>query len=195
MILVLDTETTGLLKGHRDFLGQPGIVQIGAVKLDDDLKELASMNVLVNPEIPESKWEPEAIKTHGITPAMVKDAPTFFEAGAALAEFTLGCHTWGGFNCKFDKNVLWWQLLRYGLEKNYPWPIREVDVMKRASKIMEVQGKRGTKFPSLTEAYQHCFGRDFEGAHDALSDIRATAEVWRWSTLYIEGGEHAESKD
>jgi DNA polymerase III epsilon subunit-like protein len=195
MILLTDTETTGLLKNHRDWFGQPGICQIGAVKLDDDLKEIGSFNLLVNPEI--GKWEPEAIATHGITPDAVKDAPTFFEAGAAFAEFALGCHTWGGFHCKFDKDVLWWQLLRYGLEKNFPWPIREVDVMKRASKIMEVQGKRGTKFPTLGEAYKYCFNRDFDNAHDAVADIRATAEIWRWTTLYIPEGEtvNAESKD
>lgn len=189
MILCCDTETTGLLKGTRDFFGQPGIVQLAAVKLDPlTLAEVDSFNLLINPEI--GKWDKEAIETHGIMPDMVKDAPTFFEAGRAFAEFTLGCHTFGGYNCKFDKDVIWWQLLRYGLEKNFPWPLHEVDVMKRASKIMEVQGKRGTKYPTLGEAYKYCFGSDFEGAHDALADIRATAAIWRWTTLYIEEGEN-----
>jgi DNA polymerase III epsilon subunit-like protein len=192
--LVLDTETTGLLKGTRDFFGQPGIVQIGAVKLDTDMREIDSFNMMVNPEI--GKWEPQAIETHGITPDMVKDAPTFFEAGRALADFALGCDTFAGFNVKFDKDVLWWQLLRYGLEKNFPWPVKDVDVMKRAGKIMEVQGKKGTKYPTLSEAYKYCFNRDFENAHDAVADIRATAEIWRWTTLYIdEGDTNAESKN
>lgn len=191
--IVIDTETTGLLKGTRDFFGQPGIVQLAAVKLDDDLREIASFNVSVNPEL--GKWEQGAMDTHGITPDMVKDAPTFFEVGRAFADFALGCEYWVGYNCKFDKDVIWWQLLRYGLEKNFPWPVKEVDVMKRAHKIMEVQGKRGTKFPTLSEAYKYCFGRDFEGAHDALADIRATAEVWRWTTLYIEGDNSNGSQD
>lgn len=191
MILLCDTETTGLLKGHRDFFGQPGIVQLAAVKLDDDLKEVGSFNLFVNPEI--GKWEQGAMDTHGISPDRVADAPTFFEAGRAFAEFALGCDTFGGYNCKFDKDVLWWQLIRYGLEKNFPWPLRDVDVMKRVSKMMEMQGKRGVKFPTLGEAYQYCFKRDFEGAHDALADIRATAEIWRFSTLYLEGDDHAET--
>lgn len=191
MKLFVDTETTGLLKSTRDFFGQPGIVQLAAIKLDDDMREVAHMNILVNPEI--GKWEDEAIKTHGITPDRVKDAPTFFEAGAAFAEFALGCDTFAGFNCKFDKDVLWWQLIRYGLEKNFPWPLRDLDVMKVASKVMEVQGKRGTKYPNLGEAYRYCFKRDFEGAHDALADIRATAEIWRWTTLYT--GNEGEQDD
>lgn len=184
MILLCDTETTGLLKGHRDFFGQPGIVQLAAVKLNDDLVEVDHFNLMVNPEI--GKWEDEAIKTHGITPDKVADAPTFFEVGRAFAEFALGCHTFAGYNTEFDKKVLWWQLLRYGLEKNFPWPLRDVDVMKRVSKMIEMQGKRGVKFPTLGEAYQYCFKRDFENAHDALADIRATAEVWRFSTLYVD---------
>lgn len=189
--IVIDTETTGLLKKHNDFFGQPGIVQLAAIKLNDELKEIASFNLLINPEI--GQWDQGAMDTHGLTPASVRDAPTFFEAGAAFSQFVLGCEYFVGYNCKFDKDVLWWQLLRYGHEKTFPWPPKEVDVMKRAHKIMEVQGKRGTKFPSLSEAYKYCFGRDFEGAHDALADIRATAEIWRWTTLYIEG-DHENAK-
>jgi DNA polymerase III epsilon subunit-like protein len=36
------------------------------------------------------------------------------------------------------------------------------------------------KWPKLTEAYRHCYDRDFDGAHDALADVRATADVFRW---------------
>lgn len=193
MILLCDCETTDLLSPRQDFLSQPGIVQLAAVKLSNDLRELDSFNILVNPE--KHTWSESAMATHGITHDDVKDAPTFFEAGRAFAEFALGCDTWGGYNCKFDKDVIWWQLLRYGLEKNFPWPLRDVDVMKRAGKIMEVQGKRGMKHPKLSEAYEYCFKRPMENAHDAMGDVRATAEVWRWTTLYIEGGSHDEVTD
>lgn len=177
MILLIDTETTGLLSKSADWIAQPGICQIGAVKLDDALVEIDSFYSLVNPEA--VKWHEEAIKTHGITPDMVADAPTFFEIGPALARFAVGCDVFAGFNTKFDKNVIWFQLLKYGLEKSFPWPPLDVDVMKLASSLMELQGKRGTKNPKLVDAYERFCGKLLADAHNALVDIRATADVWR----------------
>lgn len=177
MKLVIDLETTGLLRPNRDFMGQPGIVQIGAVKLDG-MEETGVLNILVNPE--GVKWEDSAIKTHGITPDKVAHAPTFFEAGLALAEFACGCDSWVGYNCNFDKDVLYWQLQRYGYEKNFPWPPVDVDVMKLVGAKMEMEGKRGMKWPKLAEAYEWCFGKRFDGAHDALADVRATADIFRF---------------
>lgn len=200
MIFLCDTETTGLLSKSHDFMAQPGICQIGAVKLEwrfltdvskpeeveqflkdgtrtATLVEIDSFYTLVNPEA--VKWEEGAVKTHGITQEMVKDAPTMFEIGPALARFALGCDTWGGYNTHFDKRVLKWQLEKYGLDMHFPWPPLEVDVMALANKAMEQQGKRGTKNPKLTEAYEHFLGKPLVDAHDALADIRATADVWR----------------
>jgi DNA polymerase-3 subunit epsilon len=188
VILFLDTETTGLVTKSQDFMAQPGICQIGAVKLlepgDRDRAgdvvsmhhEVDSFYTLVNPEF--VKWEDGAMKTHGMSPETVKDAPTFFEIGPALARFAMGCRAWAGYNIKFDKDVLWFQLLKYGLERSFPWPPEEIEVMKLTNKVMEQQGKRGTKNPKLQEAYQHFLGTPLIGAHDALSDIRATVAVW-----------------
>lgn len=36
------------------------------------------------------------------------------------------------------------------------------------------------EWPRLQEAYKHAFGKEFEGAHDAMSDIRATKEIYFW---------------
>ncbi len=177
MILFLDFETTGLVNKSQDFMAQPGIVQIGAIRMREDGEEDNSFYTLVNPEF--VTWEPGALKTHGITPDAVKDAPTFFEIGPALSTFALGCDAWAGYNSKFDRDVLWFQLLKYGLERTFPWPPQEIDVMKIANRAMEQQGKRGTKNPKLTEIYEHLFGEPLKGAHNALEDIRATARVYR----------------
>lgn len=182
MKCLLDTETTDLLSNSRDWFAQPGIVQLAAVKLDDQLLVVDRLNVLVNPE--KSRWSEEAIKTHGIVPEKVRDAPTFYEVGKLLAEFILGCDTIAGYNVQFDKDVIWHQLLRYGLHQNFPWPLKDFDVMRRVGSIIQMQGKRGTKHPKLSEAYEFCFGRPMQGAHDAMYDVEATVEVWRWTTLY-----------
>ena len=173
-----DFETTGLPKeGNTDFLVQPGICQIGAVVVDDKWKIIKRLNTLVNPEISEQRWEAGAIKVHGISPDKVQDAPTFFAIFQELAAMAQGCDAWGGYNTKFDKDILWFQLLRYGFERSFPWPRLDYDVMKFAKDRMAMEGKRGTKNPKLVEIYEFLFpGKSFD-AHDALEDIIATVEV------------------
>lgn len=187
MIFLCDFETTGLVKeGVTDFLVQPGIVQIGAVVLCDHngdqdyapYEEVEHLNVLINPEIPDQRWEAGAIKVHGITPDKVQEAPTFFAIFDQFAEMAEGCDTWSGYNTKFDQDVLWHQLLRYGFERRFPWPRKDLDVMRLAKDHMAMEGKRGNKNPKLVEIYEHLFHETFD-AHDALEDIRATARVLR----------------
>ena len=43
---------------------------------------------------------------------------------------------------------------------------------------MLAKGMTGYKRPSLTETYRHFFGRDFDGAHDAMADVRACRDVY-----------------
>ena len=40
-------------------------------------------------------------------------------------------------------------------------------------------GRRNFKSPKLIEAHQHFFGEGFDGAHDALADVRACARIHR----------------
>ncbi len=177
-IIVIDTETTGLVKdGVNDFLAQPGICQIAMVRLVDG-KGYAVENEFVsfvNPEI--AKWEDGAMKVHGLSPDKVADAPTFFELFPKIAAFFVGATSWAGYNTKFDKNVLWFQLMRYGFERSFPWPPGEIDVMELASRRLNGQGKRGQKRWKLVDAYREVFNGDYPGAHDALGDVRATASL------------------
>ena len=41
-----------------------------------------------------------------------------------------------------------------------------------------IPGKYGYKFPKLQELYKKLFGNEFEDAHNALSDIRATLKCY-----------------
>lgn len=181
MLLGLDLETTGFLnQSSTDPARQPGIVQVGAVRLDPKtLKEIDSYSSLVDPEIP--IWMEDAIATHGIKPEDVKGQPSFFSVGLSLARYSVGCTHYFGYNGKkFDQPVLNWQLKRYGLECSFPWPPEHVDVMELAMKMLRVGSKRGgMKFVKLGEAYEHFTGKKMVDAHDALADIRATAEVLR----------------
>lgn len=179
MIVVQDFETTGLLVNGRDWSFQPGIVQIGAIKLDDDLNEVGRFQTLINPEMAEAAWSKEAMETTGITPKHVADAPTFFGCFYEYADFMRGAKYWCGWNAAFDLKVLKHQLDRYGYEMNFPWPSYHIDAMKTAGRVLEMKGKKGTKFPKLEEAYELILKKKLVDAHDAMADVLATAEIIR----------------
>jgi DNA polymerase III epsilon subunit-like protein len=51
--------------------------------------------------------------------------------------------------------------------------------MKATTSICKLPGKYGDyKWPKLQESHLHFFGKEFEGAHDAMADVRACAAVY-----------------
>lgn len=186
MIIFYDLETTGLPKPGNDPLRQPGIVQIGACAVDptawplgdDGIKD--EFNMHVNPELLPDQFEPGAVKVNGITWNDCQDKPSFFTVGEEFAKFCIGAKIMSGYNhVGFDNKILMWQLLRYGLEFNFPWAPTQTDVALLAKASGRYVGKRGPKFPKLVELYADVTGEKLKGAHDAMFDIRATVRVAR----------------
>lgn len=187
MKLFFDTETTGFVKnslhlGHPD---QPRIVQLAAILTDEHGKELSHFSSIIAPqdfEIPE-----EAAKVHGITTEYAKKyginsmgAMGMFMSLATNASLLI-CH-----NTPFDMSMIQIELVRsptmYGamivnLFKEMP----SYCTMKESTNICKIHSARGGyKWPKLSEAYRHAFGKDFEGAHDAMADCRAMKELYFW---------------
>ena len=182
MIIIYDLETTGFTNQYSDNPDdQPGIVQIGAVKYDNDMNLVAEFDALVNPELVNpSKWTEDAMEVNNIRPEDVVDAPTFFSVLPRFAEFCRGGEYWLGYNhIEFDNVVLDWQLKRYGFSHHFPWPLTHIDIMLIASEEMNMRGKRGRKNPKLGEIYQELFEKELEGAHNALLDVLGTGDVFR----------------
>lgn len=60
-------------------------------------------------------------------------------------------------------------------------PIDKFCTMKAMTPVCKLHGNYGDfKWPKLQEAHKHAFGVEFDGAHDALADVRACARVYRW---------------
>lgn len=173
MLIAVDFETTGLIRGNTsDPFAQPGIVQIGMVRLDGKFNEISSFKSFVNPEIPAERWEPIAIDTHGIKPNDVISSPSFATLFNEIAAFASNCKYWIGYNTRFDMDILWFQLMRYKFERSYPWPRYDVDIMSYVTHRLGKQTKLGVAYNLIT-------GRPMEGAHDALADLRGTIEIAR----------------
>lgn len=152
-----DLETTGIR------IGQDRIVQIGIVRLMPDGSRQA-YQTLVQPGIP---IPAEATAVHGITDADVADAALLDDLAPEVMRELEGCDL-AGFNClRFDIPFLAEELHRAG----HAWDhasVRVVDV-QRIYHQMEPR--------NLSAALKFYCDKEHTGAHDALADVEATADV------------------
>lgn len=52
--------------------------------------------------------------------------------------------------------------------------------MKQMTDICAIPGPYGNKWPKLEEAYHYETGEPMKGAHDALADVMACLEIYKW---------------
>ncbi len=156
-LVFFDLETTGTR------IGRDRIVQIGIVSLLPDGTRVGWQS-LVRPGIP---IPAEATEVHGITDADVADAPALEEIADTILGLLAG-QDLAGFNClRFDVPFLAEELHRIGVEWDHA-SVRVVDV-QRIFHRMEPR--------NLSAALRFYCGKEHAGAHDALADVQATADV------------------
>ena len=198
-ILVIDCETNGLAldwgKPSSDVDNWPRIIQYAWELFDETGTTIKTASHLIKPNgwiIPDKEYfmakgdsEPEAVKNakfwtdHGYETGIsdligepIEDVLKEFVQAYNEADLLLA------HNMGFDKSVVSAELIRAGIKVKGNIPsfctkLEGEDICKLPGKIA---GKY--KWPSLTELYQHLFGKDFEGAHDALADIKACKECY-----------------
>lgn len=182
MDLFLDTETTGmvLFREARDHPQQPRIVQLGAILCNEQRRVVAEMNFLVKPEgwvIPE-----EASRIHGITTEMCEAHG--LKLGTVLKLFmqlVRRSKRVVAHNFPFDQSMVHIELLRLKYDEELAaFLVHEsACTMALSTPILKLPGRYGDyKWPNLQEAHQHFIGRPFEGAHDAMADVRACRDVY-----------------
>jgi DNA polymerase-3 subunit epsilon len=184
--LFFDTETTGLpdFKQLPSWAGQPHICQLGAILTDRDGKVKAELNMLVRPD----GWSipPEASAIHGITheDAMryglsIRGVLGVFNRLMSKAELVIA------HNVRFDR----FMVLREASAcefKESDFAFQEFCTMEKSAGVLKIPptarmlayDMKKYKNPNLMEAYLHFFGRQFEGAHDAMADVRACRDVF-----------------
>lgn len=162
-LVFFDLETTG------PEVGVDRIVQFAAVKLAPGWVPQSatrkSWQTLVNPEMPIPAG---ATKVHGITDAMVKDAPTFGRLASRLHAALEGADL-GGYNARrFDVPFLIHEFKRVGVKTDLHTR-RIVDPMRI---FMQAEPR------DLGAAVKRYCGRAHEGAHQALADTEAALDVF-----------------
>ncbi len=164
---VVDVETTGLGRTDR-------VISAGVYRLDARGEVIDHWYTLVNPG-----RDPGPVWIHGLTSAMLADAPTFPEIAEELSERLAG-RVMVAHNALFDWNMISREYSRAGLRA----PVEQrlcTMVLSRDLGLPLPNGKLAT-----LAAY---FGVQQRNAHNALDDARVLAEAFRPSLdLALSGG-------
>ena len=188
-ILFFDTETTGLPVDYNaptsDTMNWPHMVQLSWIITDDYGNELKAENFIIQP----CRWRIplEATRIHGISQehAMAVGIPiqkvlekfmTDFDEAALVV-----CH-----NTSFDKAIVGCELERLHIHDRIAEK-PEYDTMTETTDFCRLKWSQyygSYKWPKLQELYYILFGRNFDSAHDASNDARATMECF-WELVRI----------
>lgn len=183
MYLFFDTETNGLPKDWKapasDVDNWPRIVQLAWAQYDEQGNEISCRADIIKPE--GFKLEKVASEVHGITDEIAEKG---YSLTGALFEFfsrlenskMLVAH-----NIRFDRKIVKSEMIR----NNMPYvslldkdKIKMTCTMFASTAHCAIPGPHGNKWPKLDELYQKLFNEGFEGAHDALVDVRACARCF-----------------
>lgn len=175
LTLLVDTETVGLPKSWQapstDFANWPRLVEIAWKIVPSDTFTTPTL-YRVKPNgftIPA-----EATRVHGITTeaahATGRDLPDVL---SSLAFDLQLCDTIVAHNARFDRKILEAEFLRCG--QPVPWEGRKDSwkcSMLSTTRLCNIKGPRGPKWPRLEELYWHLFReRPPEGQHSAGVDV------------------------
>lgn len=180
MNLFFDTETTGVPKNYKapasDTRNWPRLVQLAWLLTDASGAEVSCGEFIIKPDgftIPV-----EAARIHGITTEIAAaqgvDLKTAVDAIVAEIEkaTVLIAH-----NVQFDEKILGAELLRLGYANHVEAKPRKC-TMQASTNYCKLPGPYGYKWPKLQELHQKLFSESFEGAHRALTDVRACARCY-----------------
>ena len=181
MELFFDTETSGFRQvalAHND-PKQAWVVQLGAI-LSDANHIYAEINFIIRPN--GRSIHPGAERVHGISTAVASNGVKEELAAAAFSDLLPHCDKLVCHNYKFDIYLVQDLLMRnyYDLEAQQLLEKDYYCTMLNSTQLCKLPSKYKGKFkwPKLTELYQFLFGYEFDGAHDAMADVRATRECY-----------------
>lgn len=163
--IVLDTETTGF---------DPAldrVIELAILTWSPDSK-IAAETLFTSHFYPSRQLPDEIVKLTGITDAVLASAPLFVSRAAEIKNLIEQAEAVLGYNPQFDKSMIDGEIRRAGLTA-IRWPT--LVCAKRLWDAHEPPPKR-----DLTGAFARFVDAGgFAGAHGALADTRATADVLR----------------
>lgn len=180
MHLIFDTETTGLPKDWRKPMTEvdnwPRVIQLAWANFSTDGELIDSRVDLIKPngwKVPltdfhkENGFSQEKNILEGIP---IEEALGYFVEQINKSALLVA------HNINFDYNVLGAEMIRAKVFAERKLP--RLCTMEASTEYCAIPGRGGQKYkyPKLEELHQKLFGCGFEGAHDAMNDVMATAK-------------------
>lgn len=179
--LFLDTETSGLPLDYSapssNLDNWPRVVQLSWV-----LTDLYGQTIKVSDHIirPDGFIISNASqRIHGISQAIAMEKGD--DINAVLKELLLDLDSAEmivGHNVEYDMKVIGAELLRNGYSDAFEGRRYFCTMKNTIDYCCLPGGRKGAKSPKLQELYSIIFGKEFENAHNALSDIEATKDCF-----------------
>jgi DNA polymerase III epsilon subunit-like protein len=180
--LIFDTETNGKRPKKATLVQEPAITQIAGI-LYLGRRPVAHLSCFVEPldgqgnpaTIPDEQFFRDAGITHETIDAVglpLKTGLAMFNQFVKIADRIVA------HNIMFDDPVTRGNFMRIAAPQRDYWDLPKFCTMKTLEPILKLPGKYGYKFPSLDESYRALVDpMGFEGAHDAMKDVEACADV------------------
>jgi DNA polymerase III epsilon subunit-like protein len=172
IIIILDTETTGLVRPSAVGLAlQPRIIEFAAIRLNKRRKIIDSVEFLCQPGLPLEKI---ITKITGITDADLEDKEPFSSHVPRLTNFFAGANQIVAHNHQFDRTLTLFELQRLGWTDGflgcYATPVCTVEA------TYHLQNRR----LKMTELYEIATGKPLAQKHRAMDDVMALLECVIW---------------
>lgn len=178
MKLFFDTETTGLPNFKNPEKDTPRLVQLGAILTENDGTIRRTLGVIFRSE--NYTISKEASDIHGITDEVsasygMARSPEFFWM---LSDMFHNADEIVAHNYSFDKIIINGEFLLAGMGRLDD--TKSFCTMLKSTNGCAIPGrfKGKYKWPKLSEAYKILCNKELVGAHDALTDVRATMELY-----------------
>lgn len=167
--LIFDTETNG-------FPPKARMAQLAFMLVQEDGKVLDSYETMIKPDgwtIPEEKF---FIENNMSTERCEKEGIPVFEALRRLQDCLKLCDYKVAHNINFDNQIIAKEIGLAGITPQLFQYKKGLCTMKSTTDLCRLPGRYPGQFkwPKLIELHNYLFGCDFEGAHDALDDVKAT---------------------
>ena len=173
--IILDTETSGLTP-------KDTILQLAYQRFDHLGRELDTFKAYICPQFPYEIHE-KAFEAHGLTKEFLEENgyvnSQIVSMLARLMRFANDGWLFVGHNFSFDWRMITQDAVRYEVPRSIEieyYCTQNAKEVKAFVGAVDVNGK--PKAPNLAELHAKLFGTDFDGAHDALADVRATAKCF-----------------
>lgn len=172
--LIFDTETTGVVPKGMTFKDKkyPRLLQLAWLLIDEAGTILDSRSNHIIPvgfEIPKTEFH---IKNNLTYEICSKGEPLHQELDKLL-EAIESCDMVVAHNMSFDYYIIASEIYKLNIDKKISKKPK-ICTMRSTTEFVGIKNQYGFKFPKLEELHMKLFGKSFDGAHDALADVKAT---------------------